>query len=129
MFVNKLLKQGTEEKPIILNKIMTELTNKYVKHYKDDLLIDFSILLNRKDLKNFIWILREEGTWMLEESTLEEKDSFSNVVMEHCIKNNQILKVFKIAVIKRTKKNNIYGMISEMTKKTFLKSLDKLDIA
>ena len=127
--MNKLLKQGTEEKPIILNKIMTDLTDKYVKHHKDDLIIDFSILLNRKDLKNFIWILREEGTWMLEESTLEEKDSFSNVVIEHCIKNNQILKVFKITVIKRTKKNNIYGMISEMTKKTFLKSLDKLDIA
>ena len=127
--MNKPLKQGTEEKPIILNKIMTDLTDKYVKHHKDDLIIDFSILLNRKDLKNFIWILREEGTWMLEESTLEEKDSFSNVVIEHCIKNNQILKVFKIAVIKRTKKNNIYGMISEMTKKTFLKSLDKLDIA
>lgn len=127
--MNKLLKQGTEEKPIILNKIMTDLTDKYVKHHKDDLIIDFSILLNRKDLKNFFWILREEGTWMLEESTLEEKDSFSNVVIEHCIKNNQILKVFKIAVIKRTKKNNIYGMISEMTKKTFLKSLDKLDIA
>ena len=127
--MNKLLKQGTEEKPIILNKIMTDLTDKYVKHHRDDLIIDFSILLNRKDLKNFIWILREKGTWMLEESTLEEKDSFSNVVIEHCIKNNQILKVFKIAVIKRTKKNNIYGMISEMTKKTFLKSLDKLDIA
>ena len=127
--MNKLLKQGTEEKPIILNKIMTDLTDKYVKHHKDDLIIDFSILLNRKDLKNFIWILREEGTWMLEESTLEEKDSFSNVVIEHCIKNNQILKVFKITVIKRTKKNNIYGIISEMTKKTFLKSLDKLDIA
>ena len=127
--MNKPLKQGTEEKPIILNKIMTDLTDKYVKHHKDDLIIDFSILLNRKDLKNFIWILREEGTWMLEESTLEEKDSFSNIVIEHCIKNNQILKVFKIAVIKRTKKNNIYGMISEMTKKTFLKSLDKLDIA
>ena len=127
--MNKLLKQGTEEKPIILNKIMTDLTDKYVKHHKDDLIIDFSILLNRKDLKNFIWILREEGTWMLEESTLEEKDSFANVVIEHCIKNNQILKVFKITVIKRTKKNNIYGMISEMTKKTFLKSLDKLDIA
>ena len=127
--MNKLLKQGTEEKPIILNKIMTDLTDKYVKHHKDDLIIDFSILLNRKDLKNFIWILREEGTWMLEESTLEEKDSFSNIVIEHCIKNNQILKVFKITVIKRTKKNNIYGMISEMTKKTFLKSLDKLDIA
>ena len=127
--MNKLLKQGTEEKPIILNKIMTDLTDKYVKHHRDDLIIDFSILLNRKDLKNFIWILREEGTWMLEESTLEEKDSFSNVVIEHCIKNNQILKVFKITVIKRTKKNNIYGMISEMTKKTFLKSLDKLDIA
>ena len=108
---------------------MTDLTDKYVKHHRDDLIIDFSILLNRKDLKNFIWILREEGTWMLEESTLEEKDSFSNIVIEHCIKNNQILKVFKIAVIKRTKKNNIYGMISEMTKKTFLKSLDKLDIA
>ena len=127
--MNKLLKQWTEEKPIILNKIMTDLTDKYVKHHRDDLIIDFSILLNRKDLKNFIWILREEGTWMLEESTLEEKDSFSNIVIEHCIKNNQILKVFKIAVIKRTKKNNIYGMISEMTKKTFLKSLDKLDIA
>ena len=127
--MNKLLKQGTEEKPIILNKIMTDLTYNYVKHHRDDLIIDFSILLNRKDLKNFIWILREEGTWMLEESTLEEKDSFSNVVIEHCIKNNQILKVFKITVIKRTKKNNIYGMISEMTKKTFLKSLDKLDIA
>ena len=127
--MNKPLKQGTEEKPIILNKIMTDLTDKYVKHHKDDLIIDFSILLNRKDLKNFIWILREEGTWMLEESTLEEKDSFSNIVIEHCIKNNQILKVFKITVIKRTKKNNIYGMISEMTKKTFLKSLDKLDIA
>ena len=127
--MNKLLKQGTEEKPIILNKIMTDLTDKYVKHHRDDLIIDFSILLNRKDLKNFIWILREEGTWMLEESTLEEKDSFSNIVIEHCIKNNQILKVFKITVIKRTKKNNIYGMISEMTKKTFLKSLDKLDIA
>lgn len=112
---------GSENEPILLNKIMNELVEKNVKNFKEDLNLDFELLKsNGKEHKSFIWFNRESGTDLMIEKFIPVIYTFHNVTFNTFA--NYKMKVYRIIVTKICPKN-IYGYIEEINFKKYFKEV------
>ena len=122
--MNRILKLGTVDKPIVLNKEMEQLVDKYVVNYKTDLDMDFELIKRNKNTNNrknknqtFIWFLRENGTVLMIEDFINVKNSPENILFNYW--KNEPIKAYRLTITKACKKN-IYGCIESINKKKYI---------
>ena len=114
---------------MILNGIMNDLVEKYVKHYKTDFKSDIEMLLNKNyKTKHFYWILRECGTNLYEDIESFIQGTFPNHAVKYYLNSeSEKAHIFEVIIEKRGRKY-FYGEVKELNKKKFLEKLQKEEI-
>ena len=112
------------KKIINLNEGMQNRVNRNVKHYKNDLLIDFDTI--KKKYKNnatrFVWITRKNGTNLGLYNDVSINDTETNITVEFYLKNDESTSFYDIN-IDSIKDGIIYGSIEKISKDTIISML------
>lgn len=103
---------------INLTKLMEQLVDKYVEHYKTDFNYDKESMLDKEfNTDTFYWILRNCGTNLLSSQRIFATGDYTN--FEATYYGNQDVKIYKIIIKKRGKKY-AYGDVQELKNDKFL---------
>lgn len=110
---NYLLNVKSEE--VLLNKELVKISDSFMKAYKDDILLDLELLLDKNKLTNdFIWVIRESGSHLYEKNKLFILEDGSRD--DYLYFKGYTAKVFEINVTKRGRKN-VYGTLTKLSRK------------
>lgn len=102
-------------KEVLLNKELVKISNGFMKAYKDDILLDIELLLDKNKLSNnFIWVIRECGSHLYEKNKLFILEDGSRD--DYLYFKDYRAKVFEINVTKRGYKN-VYGTLTKLSRK------------
>lgn len=103
-----------------LKEKMLNIANKEVEAYKDDVLTDFNIIDNNKNVKKWMWIIGKCGTHIIDFFEIQFKETEGYIIFNHCI-NNNYKKYYIIDMdnnnlieLKKDKINNIYNSVKNI---------------
>ena len=112
------------KKIINLNEAMKNRVNRNVKHYKNDLLIDFDVLKKKykSNATRFVWITRRNGTNLGLYNDVSINDTESRTIIEFYLENDNSASFYEVNV-DSIKNDIIYGDIKKISKDKILSML------